>query len=110
MTAKKTPAKGAKQPATGVIKIDSIQLATPVKIKLDTLHDIRREMARVYRESRSGKLDLADASKLSYQLQNIVKVVEASVIEDRLLALENGTNSQQEQVQDVEFKEVVTYG
>jgi len=98
--------KGAKQAATGRALIDGVQVATPVKIKLDTLHDIRREMARVYRECRSGKLDLADGSKLSYMLQGLVKVVEASVIEDRLKALENDTVDTGDGIEDVDYVEV----
>lgn len=107
---KKPASKGAKQPAMSRAVVDSVHVATPVKIALNTLHDIRREMARVYRECRSGKLDLADGSKLSYQLQGLVKVIEASVIEDRLLALENGTGNDTDVAQDVEYVEVKTNG
>lgn len=105
--ASKKPTNSAKQGAVGRAVVDAVQVATPCKIALNNLHDIRREMARVYRESRSGKIDMSDASKLNYQLQGLVKVIEASVIEDRLLALENGSSDDAlENVQDVEYVEV----
>jgi hypothetical protein len=104
---KKPPSKGAKQAATGGIAIDAVQVATPCKIKLQTLDDVRVEMSRVYRECRAGKLDITEGGKLSYQLQGIGKMIEASVIEKRLTMLENGlVESQTETVQDVDYVEI----
>jgi len=63
-------------------------------------------MARVYRECRAGKLDLADGSKLSYQLQGIGKMIEATVVESRLTALENQVSdngAHDDLVTDVDF-------
>jgi hypothetical protein len=61
---------------------------TPPKIKLTELEDVRREMARVYREARGGKTDTSDAGRLTYMLVSIGKLIEASVIEKRLEQLE----------------------
>ena len=36
----------------------------PPRARLDTMARVRRELARVYREARAGRLDVADASKL----------------------------------------------
>jgi len=46
-------------------------------------------MAKVYREAHSGLIDVQDASKLSYMLATIGKVIESSDLEKRLEALEN---------------------
>lgn len=49
---------------------------------------VRSEMAKVYRLARTGKLGVQDASKLTYILTNIAKVIENSDLEDRVKALE----------------------
>jgi len=61
---------------------------TPTKIKLNELEDVRREMARVYREARGGKIDSSEAGRLAYILTGIGKLIEATVIEKRLEHLE----------------------
>jgi hypothetical protein len=61
---------------------------TPSKIKLNELEDVRREMARVYREARGGKIDSSEAGRLAYILTGIGKLIEATVIEKRLEHLE----------------------
>jgi hypothetical protein len=61
---------------------------TPSKIKLNELEDVRREMARVYREARGGKMDISEAGRLAYILSSIGKLIEATVIEKRLEHLE----------------------
>jgi hypothetical protein len=58
------------------------------KCKLDTLNDVRREMAKVYREARTGILEVTDASKLTYMLGTIGKVIEGSDLEKRIELLE----------------------
>ena len=61
---------------------------TPPKIKLNTLEDVRRETARVYREARGGMIDVSEAGRLAYILGGIGKLIEATVIEKRLEQLE----------------------
>ena len=63
-------------------------VATPPKIDLATAVDVRREMAKVYREMKSGKLDTQDGSRLVYVLDRIGRMIEVSEIERRLAALE----------------------
>lgn len=58
------------------------------RAKLDTLQDVRREMAKLYRESRSGVLDVQDATKLTWMLQAVGKVIEGSDLETRISKLE----------------------
>jgi hypothetical protein len=59
------------------------------RAKLDTLQDVRREMAKVYREARSGLVDVQDATKLTWCLQAVGKVIEGSDLEKRIESLEN---------------------
>jgi hypothetical protein len=61
---------------------------TPAKIKLNELEDVRREMARVYREARGGKIDSSEAGRLAYILTGIGKLIEATEIEKRLAQME----------------------
>ena len=58
------------------------------RINLSTSDDIRREMARVYRETRFNKILPNNGTKLVYMLMNILKAYEASEIEKRLVDLE----------------------
>jgi hypothetical protein len=58
------------------------------RCKLDTLQDVRREMAKVYREARSEMIDPGTASKLVWVLQAVGKVIEGSDLEKRVEALE----------------------
>jgi predicted nucleic acid-binding protein len=58
------------------------------RINLSTSEDIRREMARVYRETRFNKILPNNGSKLVYMLINILKAYEVTEIEKRLLELE----------------------
>lgn len=58
------------------------------RINLSTSEDIRREMAKVYRETRSNKIMPANGTKLVYMLINILKAYEVTEIEKRLTDLE----------------------
>ena len=58
------------------------------RINLSTSEDIRREMARVYRETRFNQILPNNGSKLVYMLINILKAYEVTEIEKRLLELE----------------------
>ena len=58
------------------------------RINLSTSADIRREMARVYRETRFNKILPNNGTKLVYMLINILKAYEVTEIEKRLVELE----------------------
>jgi hypothetical protein len=58
------------------------------RAKLDTLQDVRKEAARVYREARSGVIEPQEATKLVWCLQSIGKLITESDIEKRVEALE----------------------
>ena len=63
-------------------------IPTPPKIKLNTIDDVRREMAAVYREARDGTLDISNAGRLAYVLTGIGKLIEIEQVEKRLDDLE----------------------
>ena len=46
------------------------------RCKLDTAEDVRRELAKLYRESRSGLIDPSDATKLGWLLGELRKTIE----------------------------------
>lgn len=76
--------------ATG--KVKTLPRAPRYRCKLDTLQDVRREMAKVYREARSELIDPGTGSKLVFILQSIGRVIEGSELERRVEALENRNN------------------
>ena len=63
--------------------------ASRYRAPLDTVGAVRREMAKIYRESRSGILDVQDLTKLMYCLNIIGKTIETSDLEKRIETLEN---------------------
>jgi len=70
-----------------------VLMATPTpQLKLATIEDCRREMARVYRDARNGRTESADASRFVYMLTSIAKLIEVSQLEMRLKALEEIQN------------------
>jgi len=58
------------------------------RINLSTSEDIRREMAKVYRETRGNKILPSNGTKLVYMLINILKAYEMTEIEKRVSELE----------------------
>ena len=58
------------------------------RARLDTVGNVSRELAKLYREARSGKIDISDASKLSNMLAIIGRIIGESELEVRLEALE----------------------
>ncbi|HEY8036483.1 MAG TPA: hypothetical protein VIF37_12955 [Methylobacter sp.] len=74
--------------ATGEVETLPPQHGQRYRCKLDTLGDVKKEMAKLYRESRSGVLDVQDATKLTWMLQAVGKVIEDSDLEKRIEKLE----------------------
>ncbi len=67
--------------------VELVRGPTP-PIRLHTLDDLRLEMARVYREMRSGAIDPQDGTRLAYVLGQMVKLFEQTAQERRLEAIE----------------------
>lgn len=62
---------------------------TPHKIDLHDAHAIRREMGSVYRDMRSGRLDIQVGTRLTYVLDMLRKAYETGVLQYRINVLEH---------------------
>ena len=81
--------ESAKRQAVTIDATSGSCTSTPSrKTKLNELEDVRREMARVYREARGGMIDSSEAGRLAYILTGIGKLIEATEIEKRLSQME----------------------
>lgn len=84
--------KSTKKPATSRAPPSGQELPpSRLRLKLTTAEDCRRELARLYREARGKRLDVADASRLANILQLLSRLIETSDLESRILALEEAT-------------------
>ena len=65
-------------------------LPTPRQtLHLRTLDQVRVEMAKVYRDMRQHKIDMADGTKLAFVLAQLGKLIEGADIESRIFELES---------------------
>lgn len=76
-----------KHPPLNQVSTEILEDPTP-RINLATSEDIRREMAKVYRETRCNKIMPSNGTKLVYMLINILKAYEVTEMEKRLTNLE----------------------
>lgn len=65
-----------------------VMIPTPPRINLSTIDDVRREMAKVYRDMRSQTIDPQDGTRLTYVLAQLGKMHEMAEVEQRVNALE----------------------
>ena len=80
----RTETKAAEMPVVA----EFLLAPTPANLPLRNADDVRIEMAKVYREMRGGKLELNSGAKLVWVLSQIIRVIETSVIELRVDAVE----------------------
>ena len=76
---------------TELVSIDSSNhelLATPSRIDLKHIDDVRLEMAKVYRDMKQQKIPAQDGTRLVYVLTQIGKMIELHDIEKRVELLE----------------------
>jgi hypothetical protein len=55
---------------------------------LESLPEVRREMARVYRQMRHGRIDTQDATRMTYVLTQIAKIIQVAGLDARIEAVE----------------------
>ena len=55
---------------------------------LESLAEVRREMARVYRQMRHGRIDTQDATRMTYVLTQIAKIIQVYELDARIAAVE----------------------
>jgi hypothetical protein len=87
MDAEVLPPSGSSLPVT-VAERGVTVLATPPRIDLKTIDDVRVEAARVYRDMRAGRIETQHGTRLVYVLGVIGKLIEAGDVEKRLEAVE----------------------
>lgn len=58
------------------------------RAKLASATDVSRELAKLYREARSGRIDVSDASRLANMLSILARILSDSELEARIEALE----------------------
>ena len=61
---------------------------TPVRIDLYNPAEIRREMGKVYRDMRTGKIPAQDGTRLGYALDMIRKAYETDIMQERITLIE----------------------
>ncbi|RYD50777.1 MAG: hypothetical protein EOP52_13165 [Sphingobacteriales bacterium] len=59
-----------------------------MRVKLKTVGDVSHELAKLYREARVGKIDVADASRLANMLSILSRILTDTELESRIEALE----------------------
>lgn len=57
-------------------------------IKLNTVDDIKVELAKLYRAARAGELATSDASRLTFMLHSLARIIEVADLERRITELE----------------------
>jgi hypothetical protein len=60
-----------------------------LRLPLRSIDDVKAELARLYREGKAGKRDVADVSKLANVLQILGRLIEGAEMERRIQALED---------------------
>jgi hypothetical protein len=64
-----------------------LDVPTP-RLNLSSSEDVRREMAKVYREARSRQIEPSEATKLVFILTQILRAHEQVILEGRIAELE----------------------
>lgn len=77
--------------ASGASAGDEADPPSRLRLPLVTVNDVKREMARLYREGKAGRRDVADVSRLANVLALLGRLIEGADLEARLAALEQGT-------------------
>lgn len=94
MTDRKTPPRRSSQAGKGSIKPAKFRVATGTKsasiprVPLRTVEHVRVQMAKLFREAKSGKLPTGDASRLCYLLGQLRVTIESASLENRVHAAE----------------------
>lgn len=76
-----------KPPAT--VDGATLRVLPSPRLNLNNLEALRREMGRVYRDMRAGKIETQDGTRLVYVLAELGKMFERCELEARILALES---------------------
>ena len=64
-----------------------------LRIKLTSANDVRKELGRLYREARAGRVETQDASRLANMLSIMGRLIEGSDLESRVEAMEKNQSA-----------------
>lgn len=77
------------KPAVGRVNAgDGAAPPSRVRCPLNTIDNVKAELARLYRDGKAGKRDITEVSKLANVLSILGRLIEGADIEDRLARLE----------------------
>lgn len=68
--------------------IESPEINRHPSPRLGTAAEVRMEMARLYRDARAGRVEVADATKLAHILTQLATIMRIDDLEQRTAALE----------------------
>ena len=68
---------------------DGTQPGPRLRLPLKTMDDVKAELARLYKDGKSGKRDVADVSKLANVLSILGRLIEGVDLAARVEALED---------------------
>jgi hypothetical protein len=82
--------KNGKAKSVQVLQADEqMQAATPrSRLRLGTVRECRRELARLYIEARTGVLEASTATRLAYMLTSLSNMIRDTELEKRIAMLE----------------------
>lgn len=83
---------GAPPADPGIAAEPSPRRQASPRLKLETAAHCRRELARIYRETRRGELKPETATKLAYLIDLTSRIIERSELEKRVEQLEAGNS------------------
>lgn len=69
------------------IEGEVIVRAPSPRLRLTSLRDVRREMAKVYADMRQGRIETSEGTRLTYVLSSLAKVIEVEQIEEKVDAV-----------------------
>lgn len=81
--------KGREDALVVVDGVEVLPAPTRLRIPLRTADDVARELARLYRQMKAGRIPTADGSRLAYVLHLLRQTIEVGSLEQRIEALEN---------------------
>ncbi|MEB8536556.1 hypothetical protein [Acidithiobacillus ferriphilus] len=90
MTAKPSKTAIVQQiaPTNSLQVIESPEINRHPSPRLGTAAELRMEMARLYRDARTGQVEITDATKLAYILTQLATLMRIDDLEQRTAALE----------------------
>ena len=69
----------------------TLALVPAPRLNLTGANDVRRELAKLYRDARAGRVQTADATRLAYILDMLRRAIETSDLENRITIMEKNT-------------------